>query len=70
MDSATGYPVFTSKLAQLQDLIQKHYNIPYHDPEKYRIFAVGAHLLPSDEVQGSSAEGRASISRQDRHQRS
>ena len=38
MDSATGYPVFTSKIAQQQDLIQKHYNIPYHDREKYRIF--------------------------------
>lgn len=38
MDTATGYPVFTSKLAQQQDLIQKHYNIPYHDREKYRIF--------------------------------
>ena len=63
MDSATGYPVFMSKLAPQQDLIQKHYNIPYHDLEKYRIIAVRAHLLPSDEAQGSSAEGRASISR-------
>ena len=63
MDSATGYPVFMSKLAPQQDLIQKHYNLPCHDREKYHIFAVRAHLLPSDEAQGSSAEGRASISR-------